>query len=198
MPIEYMKDWNGKDIRVAQSKRGKVCVCNYRDNLIIPEHSTWPHHDIEKKLRKSGRSKDFDEQTLGELSKELGFYCDLQSLRSEDALTWSVFGTLHYFPEQTKVLFVNSLLRCIGESLIVNDCSIQLWERITHPDTGGAGGPELDFLIVCDKLVILGESKWMADEDKHQGKNNDKSQLQLRVEFKEKYGEKYFQMLIKL
>lgn len=196
--VANMNDWNGKEIKIAKSKGGKICVCNYEENLIIPNNSIWPHPDIVKKLYKSNHSKDFDERSLSELSGKLGFYCDLQSLRSEDAITWSVFGTLNCYPKSPQVQFVNLLLEKIGETLHVNDCSIQLWSRIAHPDTLVSGGPELDFLIVCDKLVLFGESKWMSKVAKHQGKKKDKDQLQLRTEFLQKYGKQIFSKSDKL
>lgn len=190
--VTTMKDWNGKEIRIAKSRGGKISVCNYEDNLIIPSRSTWPHPDIVKKLYQSNHGKDFDKQGHSELIKKLGFYCDLQSLRSEDAITWSVFGTLNYFPKEARIQFVNSLLENIGEKIRINDCIIQLWTRIAHPDTLVSGGPELDFQIVCDRLVLFGEAKWMSKVASGQGKKRDKDQLQLRQEFLQKYGKKIF------
>lgn len=190
--VATMKDWDSREIRIATSKGGKISVCDYEDNVIIPHHSIWPHPDIVKKLYKSEHSKDFDAPALSELSKKLGFYCDLQSLRSEDAITWSVFGTLHYFTKESQVQFVNSLLDTINEKLQVNDCSIQLWTRIAHPDTLVSGGPELDFQIVSDKVVLFGESKWTAKVAEEQGKEKDKNQLQLRGEYQQKYGNRIF------
>jgi hypothetical protein len=196
--VETLKDWNGKDIRIARSKGGKISVCDYEDNLIIPPHSVWPHPDIVKKLYKSEHSKDFDPPALSELSEKLGFYCDLQSLRSEDAITWSIFGALHYFPKETKVQFVNSLLKAVDEKPQVDDCFIQLWTRIAHPDTLVSGGPELDFQIVCEKLVIFGEAKWTSKVAENQGKEKNKDQLQLRREFQQKYGKRIFHKANKL
>lgn len=190
--VTTMKDWNGEEIEIAKSKGGKICVCNYEDNLIIPNNSICPHPDIVKKLYKSKHSEDFDERAFSELSKKLGFYCDLQSLRSEDAITWSAFGTLSYFPKSSQVQFINSLLEKIDETSQVNDCSIRLWTKIAHPDTLVSGGPELDFLIVGDKLVLFGESKWMSKVAKGQGKKKDKDQVQLRTEFLQKYGKQIF------
>jgi len=193
--VVTMKDWNGKEIRIEQSKRGKISVCDYKDNLIILPNSIWPHPDIVKKLYKSIHINAFDEHARFELSRKLGFYCDLQSLRSEDAITWSVFGTLQCFPKEKQVKFVNSLLarmKGVDKKLKVNDCLIQLWTRIAHPDTLVSGGPELDVLIVGDKLVVFVESKWKAKIAKDQGKKRDKDQLQLRMEFLQKYGNRMF------
>lgn len=196
--VTTMNDWNGREIRIAKSRLGKISVCNYRDNLIVPHNSVFPHPDIVKKLYKSNHSKDFDGSARSEVSKELGFYCDLQSLRSEDAITWSVFGTLHYFPKQTQIGFVNSLLELIGERLKVKDCEIQLWSRVAHPDTLVSGGPELDFQIVTDKMVIFGESKWTSKLSKDQGVGRNKDQLQLRREYMQKYGKAIFRKVQRL
>jgi len=187
-----MKNWTGKDIPIARSRGGKISVYNYEDNLIIPSRSVWPHPDIIKKLYRSNHDKDFDKTSLEALSVKLGFYCDLQSLRSEDAITWSIFGTLLYFSKHQQVQFVNSLLEIIDEKPTVQDCQIQLWTRIAHPDTLVSGGPELDFQVIGDNIVILGECKWTAKVAEKQGKQKNKNQLQLRTEYLEKYGKRIF------
>jgi hypothetical protein len=190
--VSSIRNWKDKEIRVVKSKGGKISVCDYRDNLIIPVDSTWPHPDIVKKLYQSNHVYDFDEPERHELTRELGFYCDLQSLRSEDAITWSVFGTLHYFSKKYQIYFVNSLLDIVGVKLTVNDCFIELWTRIAHPDTLVSGGPELDIQIVCANLVIFGEAKWLSKVAEGQGKKKDKDQLQLRREFMSMYGSGIF------
>jgi len=187
-----IKNWKGKEIEAAKSKGGKLSVCDYRDNLIIPPNSTWPHPDIVKKLYQSNHVNDFDDPERYELTRELGFYCDLQSLRSEDAITWSVFGTLHYFSKKYQIDFVNSLLDCIDSKPAITDCFIELWTRIAHPDTLVSGGPELDIQIVCDNLAIFGEAKWLSRIAQGQGKKKDKNQLQLRTEFLSTYGNRIF------
>jgi hypothetical protein len=186
------KNWNDRAVQIARSRGGKISVLNYEDNLIVPSRSVWPHPDILKKLHRSSHSKDFDQASLEALSAKFGFYCDLQSLRSEDAITWSIFGTLKYFSKSLQVQFVNSLLEAIGEELNVKDCLIQLWTRIAHPDTLVSGGPELDFQIIGDKVVIFGECKWTAKVAENQGKQKNKNQLQLRKEYLEKYGKRIF------
>jgi hypothetical protein len=187
-----MRDWKDKEIPIARSRGGKISVCNYADNLIIPKSAVWPHPDIVKKLHKSNQSKAFDPEGLKALKAKLGFYCDLQSLRSEDAITWTVFGTLQYFAKETHIQFVNSMLKTIGEERNVTDCSIQLWRRITHPDTSGSGGPELDFQILADNVIVFGECKWLSKVGENQGKQKDKNQIQLRKEYFEKYGQRIF------
>ncbi len=187
-----LRDWKDKEIPIVKSRGGKISVCNYEDNLIIPKSAVWPNPDIVKKLYKSNQSKAFDREALEALSAKLGFYCDLQSLRSEDAITWSVFGTLHCFSKESQTQFVNSMLKLIGEEPNVTDCSIQLWTRITHPDTNGSGGPELDFQILGDNVVVFGECKWNSKVAENQGKQKDKNQIQLRLEYLKKYGKRIF------
>lgn len=183
------KNWNGKPIRVVRSKGKKLAVVDYKDNLVIPSKSIWPHFDILKKIYKSNHEKDFDNP---EVKQELGFYCDLQSLASEDAITWSVFGTLNYFSKEEKIKFIKSLSKHLNLKCEINDCLISLWTKIMHPDTKKLGGPELDFLIISDSVVLLGESKWGSKISENQGKNKNKDQIQLRLDFKKQYAEKIF------
>ena len=187
-----MISWMGTEIEIARSRGGKISVCDYENNLVIPPRCVWPHPEIVKKLYMSNHWKDFDLTSLEALKAKLGFYCDLQSLRSEDAITWSTFGTLHYFSKDLQVKFVNSMLKAIGEEPNVKDCSIQLWTRIAHPETFVSGGPELDFQIIGDNVAIFGECKWTSKVAENQGKLKNKSQLQLRREYLEELGKRIF------
>ncbi len=187
--IEIIENWNGEPTKVLRSKGNKLAVIDYMDNLIIPSKSIWPHFDILKKIYKSNHEKDFDNS---EIKRELGFYCDLQSLRSEDAITWSVFGTLNYFSKEKKIKFIRSLFKHLNLEYEVSDCLISLWTKILHPDTKKLGGPELDFLIISDNIVLLGESKWRSKISEKQGKNKDKDQIRLRLDFKKEHAEKIF------
>lgn len=190
--VEKILNWNNEEIDIARSKGGKACVCNYEDNLIIPNNCIWPNPDILKKLYANKRPN-FNSQEYNALSNKLGFYCDLQSLRSEDAITWSVFGTLTCFPKSDQLHFIDSLLEILNINEKMGDkCEMQLWSRIAHPDTLVSGGPELDFLIIGENHVIFGESKWGSKIAENQGINKDKSQITLRKEYLKIYGGKIF------
>ena len=187
-----IQNWKSQEIKSAKSRGGKLAVLDYRDNLIIPKKTIWPHPDILKKLYKSNRISAFHELDQKKLKEKLGFYCDLQSLRSEDAITWSIFGTLQLFDEEKRVEFLNSLFTLLELDLKASQCTIQCFMRIAHPDTLVSGGPELDFFILTDSAIILGESKWRSKIGEGQGKSGRKNQLQLRSEYLEKYGKKIF------
>ena len=191
MTLDF-KNWKNDPVRIIRSRGGKIAFIDYRDNLLIPKNVIWPHPDIVKKLYKSNRINAFFEKDIPRLRKVLGFYCDLQSMRSEDAITWSVFGTLNFFDSSIKTRFLNSLLKGIGEEANNNKCTLQLWSRVAHPDTLVSGGPELDFQFLGDSTVIFGESKWRSKISRRQGKSKKKDQIQLRKEYLSKYGAKIF------
>lgn len=118
----------------------------------------------------------------------LGFYSDLQSLHSEDAITWSVFGPIAYGSTATRLAFVRDLLRVIDVEGSAANAHVWLWRRLPHPDTLVPGGPEIDFGIQTDDTFLLGEAKWRSSVGAAQGVNRDKDQMTLRREFCEKYG----------
>jgi hypothetical protein len=72
------------------------------------------------------------------------------------------------------------------------DAHIFLWRRIPHSDTLVPGGPEIDFGILTENAVILGEAKWQSGTGTRQGKRKDKDQIQLRGEFLKTYGKRLF------
>jgi len=69
---------------------------------------------------------------------------------------------------------------------------IFLWRRILHPDNLVPGGPEIDVGISTANSIILGEAKWRSGIGTAQGKERNKNQMQLRVEFLKKYGPKIY------
>jgi hypothetical protein len=84
-----MLDWNDRAIPVAHSKGGVKAVAHPFDNLVRTGISAWPPPEIVQKLYKSRQSRAFEGKDLEIATSGLGYYCDLQSLHSEDAITWS-------------------------------------------------------------------------------------------------------------
>jgi hypothetical protein len=123
----------------------------------------------------------------------LGFYCDLQSLHSEDAITWSVFGTLKHGEKVQKEKWLCDFLALVGlVNVSTSEAEFFLWRRIPHPNTLVPGGPEIDFGIITRNAVILGEAKWQSGVGVAQGKKKDKDQIQLRGEFLKGHGRGFF------
>jgi hypothetical protein len=94
-----------RTIRLAESKYGVRVTCSVRENLVYPADAEWPPPALRKKLgggRWTGASPEDDRAPRDERGK----YCALQSLNSEDAVTWSVFGALSRLPapDQADVL----------------------------------------------------------------------------------------------
>jgi hypothetical protein len=188
-----MKDWNGIEIGSAISKGGVLAVSHPFDNLMSTGISPWPTPEILQKLYESRQTKAFKGEQLAIVTKGLGYYSDLQSLHSEDAITWSVFGTVAYADARIRESWLTEFLSLLElPSASAKGGEIFLWRRIPHPDTLVPGGPEIDFGILTENAAILGEAKWLSGRGTRQGKNKDKDQIQLRGEFLSKYGGRMF------
>lgn len=190
---DEMADWHGNIIPVARSKGGVKAVAHPFDNLIRTGISSWPPPEIIQKLYKSRQSRAFEGKDLAIATSGLGYYCDLQSLHSEDAITWSVFGTIARAPQDVLDTWLRDLFRLIDLPDSDSDnAEIILWRRTPHPDTLVSGGPEIDVGITTSNTVILAEAKWLSGIGAAQGKAKDKDQIQLRGEFLAKYGSAIF------
>lgn len=111
----------------------------------------------------------------------MAFYCDLQSLNSEDAITWSVFGNLAYLPGLKRCAVWSGILALLGERPMDSIPTCWLWRRLPHPlKEQSSGGPEIDFGCLDEKTLILGEAKWNSPLGRGQGPAKDQSQLDLR------------------
>jgi hypothetical protein len=99
----------------------------------------------------------------------------IQSLHSEDAITWSVFGTIARAPQNIMETGLKDMFRLIDlPDADAYNAEIFLCRRIPHPDTLVSGGPEIDGGITTSNTVILGEAKWLSGIGAAQGKDKDK------------------------
>ncbi len=188
MPKTTVQNWNGIPVEVVRSRRGVTAFLDYRDNLIRDNNCAWPPPELIQKLCRSDRVSAFLREDQALLENRLGYYTDLQSIHSEDAIQWSFFGPIVYAEADLRVAFSNWLAVKLGLAKRNQQCTIALWRRIPHPDTLGSGGPELDLLIVGDEFAVVVESKWRSGEGRWQGSTGNQSQLQLRQQFLEKCG----------
>jgi len=184
--------FNKDKIKVIKSKGLSYAVTSYKDNLLIPENIIWPPVEIVGRLYKSIHINDFDHSAQSELIKELGYYTDLQSINSEDALTWSLFGYISKCSNEVKTDFLNELLKHLKYEGNQKYCNINLWTRLPHPETFVSGGPEIDVFIQSEKYIILIECKYKSQIGQNQGKDKDKDQIQIRNEWANKIGSKLF------
>ena len=183
-----IKDCHGNSIEVARSKGGVLAVADPWNNVIRTGVRPWPPPELIQKVYESSQVRAYSGSELALATAKLGFYSDLQSLHSEDAITWSIFGPVAYADTLIRSAFVKDFLASIGVHGSSSNASVWLWRRIPHPDDLVPGGPEIDFGIQTDEVFLLGESKWRSPIAEAQGVSHNKTQMQLREEFCEKYG----------
>jgi hypothetical protein len=187
--MDRIKNWRGEDVASARSGGGVLVLADPLENLVRGKVAPWPPPEILQKLYQSRQVRAFHGDDLRVATETLGYYTDLQSVHSEDAITWSVFGTLAYSGPAVRARFCSSLLRLLRlSSARVSQADVWLWRRVPHPDTLVMGGPEIDFGVHAGHTLLLGEAKWLSGVGRGQGKARDKDQLALRREFIEKYG----------
>ncbi len=186
--MPQIEDWRGWPIEVAISTGGVVAVVDPWANVISTGVRPWPPPELIQKIYQSRQARAFADVHHSAATSTHGFYSDLQSLHSEDAITWSVFGPVVYAPPERRTAFVADLLTLLHIKGSVTHANVWLWRRLPHPDTLVSGGPEINFGIHTDEVFVLGEAKWRSSVGAAQGVNRDKDQLTLRREFCEKYG----------
>lgn len=188
--MEIIKDWKGQEINACRS-RGKsrtLALVNPLENLLRGNVCLWPPPEITQKLYHSDHLRDFPEEDHAALKSHLGFYCDLQSIQSEDAITWSYFGPLVYADPDSRARFLTAFFRVLDmPATNVSNSVVWLWRRTIHPEKMDMGGPEIDFGITTEDIVVLGEAKWKSPEAKEQGLNKNRGQIELRVQLCEQY-----------
>ncbi len=81
-----MKDWNDNEILIAHSKGGVIVTAHLYNNLIRTGCALWPPPEIVQKLYQSRQIRAFTVTDKPICTSGLGFYCDLQSIHSEEQL----------------------------------------------------------------------------------------------------------------
>jgi hypothetical protein len=131
----------------------------------------------EKALTEQGRVTDFPPADHSRLKAKLGHYSKVQSVNSEDTVTWGVFGLgsiAEWLPELLDLAFESASRPAAWET--------RLWSRDPHPDTGcTANGPEADVVVTAPGWRIDFEAKWRQDIDGKQGRSRTLSQLDMRA-----------------
>ena len=87
--MKKIEHWIGTTtIDVAESAGGVLATLDPLANLVRAGVPFWPAPELIQKLYASGRWRGKTEEDDREVRRCLGHYCDLQSLNSEDAITW--------------------------------------------------------------------------------------------------------------
>lgn len=118
----------------------------------------------------------FTEDDANELARQLdGRISKFQSVNSEDAVTYSWFGTLATGSADTRRAAVQWLYDRAGIRATARDPAIDQWARIFHPNApSNSRGPELDARIDDPgAALIYVEAKWNAAVGTGRGKSAD-------------------------
>lgn len=183
MPVSRVKNWNGEEIEAVQSRGGVWAFLDYLNGVICPADCACPPPELVQKLSKSDKYIHFYPEDQPLITRHLGYYTDLQSAHSEDAMVWSCFGTLAHSAPSARVTWAQWLVDRLGFSGTIETSTISLWRRVPHPDNFSQGGPELDALIQTDKVVVISETKWRSGESQWQGIDGRSTQFDLRERF---------------
>jgi hypothetical protein len=187
-----VRDWRGNEIELAESSRGVLAFVNPWDGVVHGGVDPWPPPELVQKLYQSNHGGAFVDAANADATRFLGYYSDLQSMHSEDAVTWSLFGPIAYADSNVRSQFCAQIFESLRITGSASQARIWLWRRLPHPDTRVSGGPEIDFAIQTGDTLVLGESKWRSGFGAGQGAKRDKDQIQLRVEYCIKHGAEVF------
>ena len=184
--------WLGHEVELAESDGGVLAFRDPWEGLVRGGVQPWPPPELLQKLYQSRQIRAFTGAQSILAGHSLGHYCDLQSVHSEDAVTWSLFGPILYSAPEVRSKFAVELLASLDIMQPPVSTNIWLWRRIPHPDNLAPGGPEIDFGIQTEETLLLGEAKWRSGVGAAQGVERNKDQIQLRVEFCSVLGQKLF------
>jgi hypothetical protein len=159
--------YDGKPVAVRFSATSKVPYLErWQDNVLSPpEGCPWPEFLVKQVRSYAAPRRWFSQVDAEALSLSLGRISKFQSLRSEDALTWSWFGTLACATSDERRRTVQWLYERLGLDLTASGMlTIDQWSRVVHPNAPESpNGPEIDARIDDPgAALIYVEAKWDA------------------------------------
>lgn len=162
---------SGLDGRLVpvRSSRGREAVLyfeRWEDNVLPPPSGeTWPPQVLRQVNAYVAHKSWFSAPDADALAARLGRISKFQSINSEDAVTWSWFGTLGLEPPSARRRALAWLYERIGLDVTASErATIDQWRRVVHPNAlHSARGPEVDALIDDPRsALIYVEAKWNA------------------------------------
>jgi hypothetical protein len=161
--MDWMDDWNGQPVAVCRSRGSVLTFQRWQDNVV--GSSPWPDALLHQVRSYVARHDHFAKEDAEALGAQLGGRISkFQSANSEDAVTFSWFGTLAAASTETRRAAVQWLYGRIGIAGVANAPLIDQWPRVFHPNApGSARGPELDARIDDPGVALIYlEAKWNA------------------------------------
>ena len=122
--MKTIEHWDGVSaLSVAESAGGVLATLDPLSNVIRAGVRPWPAPELIQKLYASERWRGRTDDDTRAVAATLGHYTDLQSLNSEDAVTWSFFGPMIHgvnvtgntvWPNRTRWILVEWKRTCAG------------------------------------------------------------------------------------
>ena len=167
--MERFTDWNRVPlaVRFSRGESRVPYVEDWRRNVIGLAADTPVPPWLIRQVRSYVARRDwFEEEDAAALATVLGRISKFQSLQSEDALTWSWFGTLAIATPSERTAAIQWLYDRLGLPVTASgEAGIRQWDRVLHPNAvASPHGPEVD-AIVDDPAgaLIYVEAKWGAE-----------------------------------
>jgi hypothetical protein len=184
MGVSSIRDWNDVPLAVRFSRGASRVpyVEGWRRNVVGLQNGQAHPDWLERQVRTyTARRGWFDDADADALSAELGRISKFQSLRSEDALTWSWFGTLTMVSAERRQEVIQWMYDALDLRLHASrDVQLRQWERVMHPNARSPNGPEIDAIIDDPgAALIYVEAKWRADLGTGRGASIDKPDDQI-------------------
>jgi hypothetical protein len=149
-----IENWNGDPVPVRRSRGGVLTFEHWEDNVL--GSPPWPESLLAQVRGYVAQRRYFSNADAEVLAAHFeGRISKFQSINSEDAVTYSWFGSLGIADMDTRRRAVEWLYERAGISATAVAPAIDQWVRVFHPNApDSARGPELDARILVSRVCF--------------------------------------------
>lgn len=158
-----VNDWNGKEIEVCYSANTQIfATLHPNQNIVSMRDNAFQSPELKRKYAISCEDSNFGKSSiLSNRNWSLGYYCELQSILSPQAIAWSVFGSISHATSIVQRNWMMDFFSSINlEEPDVNDAQFFFWRKLLDAKKATKPSPEIDIMITTPNSLNMVLCYW--------------------------------------
>ena len=156
--ISEISDWNEKAIEACYNlESGLFATLHPNQNIVCKAQNAGQSSELKRKFTQRGKDPNFSKEAcLSNTNWSLGYYCDLQSIESAQAIAWSTFGLVSDSTSLIKYNWMLDFFKCLDlAGASADDAQFFFWRKLPSATKPSNLCPECDVMIATQNTLTV-------------------------------------------